>query len=258
MRVSSKEDLGRIVAVRANDGQWRVQPPWSGSSAQAAATAATAAPATPYFRQSGWTRVSEAWHLQPQQLRPQARRQLRAALYNSLVGAAVALREGAPKRREQVATQLQQLHLAYKSTAHHLLEDLLTAHSEGAVASFVESRRIADLQLLEQALLEAGLEWQSSNPQQESRVPVALAQQHIAKLQDVQVVLESILGAEWEHWGPTRGSLELEPLPTHRVPAHSLNGGIGLLESCTTASGAASHLTTSPDQAWIFVSPPAG
>lgn len=255
MRISSKEDLGRIVAVRANDGGWRVQPPWSAVPSAGGETAAATATATPYFLQSGWTRVSERWDLAPQQLRSQVRRQLRYALHDSLLGAAVKFRESPPGRRKQVLDLLKNLHSAYKSPARKLLEDLLIAESEGAVASFAESRRIADLQLLERALLQAGLEWQSFNPQ-EPRLAVAQARQHFDKLVDVQVALESILSAEWEHWGNPRWFQNLEPLPTHRVPAYSLKGGMSLLTSCTTASGAESQLETTTDQAWIFVSPP--
>ncbi len=266
MRIASKEDLGQIVAVRTGDGSWRVQAPWSGAAPDDVDPATLPQVSAPYFRASGWTRVSERWDMAPQQLRSQARRHLRNALHDSLLGAAVALREATPERRLDVERRLEHLYWAAKSPARKLLEELQQAEREHAVASFAESHRVADLQLLEQALLEAGLDWTSSNPG-ETRLSVADAQVHIAKLQDVQVVLESILSAEWEHWGNPRwfqnGQREaserppLDPLPTHRVPAHSLNGGLGALVSCRTATGGAPHLVSSRDGAWISVEHPA-
>lgn len=265
MRIASKEDLGRVVAVRTNDGRWRVQPPWSAAPPADVDPATQPPVATPYFRAAGWTRVSEHWDLAPQQLRPQVRRHHRNALHDSLLAAAVALREGTPELRLQVEGQLEHLYWAGKSPARKLLEELQDAEREGAVASFAESHRVADLQLLEQALLGAGLDWAGAHAG-EQRLAVADAQRHIAKLQDVQVVLESILSAEWEHWGNPRWFQSrqregreqeaLDPLPTHRVPAHSLQGGLDAMDSCTTAYGTKPQLVSSRDGAWISVQQP--
>ena len=265
MRISVQEDLGRVVAARQSDGGWQVQSPWSSTQPADQDPLRKAAVAEPYFRAKGWTRVSAQWALAPQQLRSQVGRDLRNALYASLQGAAVALREGPQAQRDQVEVQLQDLYWTHKSPARKLLQDLCIAEHEGAVAGYAESHRVADLLALEQALLEAGLDWQAANPG-EQRLSVQDARVHIAKLQEMQVVLESILNAEWEHWGNprwyqnrTRGAEGLEALdamPDHRVPAYSLIGGLEALAPCTTASGSTPHLAATRDQAWFFVEPP--
>ena len=50
----------------------------------------------------------------------------------------------------------------------------------------------------------------------------------IASLAEVQLVVESILGDEWENWGnPRRNRLPLKPEPC--VPSNSVYGGSWLL-----------------------------
>ncbi len=275
MRISAKEDLGQIVAVRKDDATWQVQPPWSRAEQADKDPALRAAMTPPFFRAEGWTRVSTQWPLAPQQLRPQVARALRNALYRSLQSAAVALRKSPPEERARVRQELEHLYWTNKSPAPKLLEELQAAHQDDArhtdiekqtaVASFAESHRVADLQLLEQALLRAKPDLMAANSK-EQRLAVADACDHIAKLQDVQVALESILSAEWEHWGNPRWYQNqerqkkrrqpLEALPDHRVPSHSLSGGQNALDSCRTASGSTPQLASSADDAWIFVKQP--
>jgi hypothetical protein len=219
----------------------------------------------PYFRAQGWTRVSPAWTLSPQQLRSQVALELRNALYASLQAAAVTLQAGSPAQRKRVKDQLEHLYWVNKSPARKLLDDLERAQAEDAVASFAESRSVANLQLLEQALLGAGLDWRAANAS-EQRLSVKDAKAHIAKLQDVQVVLEAILGAEWEHWGNprwyqdrtrSREGLELlDPMPTHRVPAYSLRGGLDALAPCRMPIDDRPELTQTRDTAWVYVERP--
>ena len=264
MRISAKEDLGQIVAVRRDDGTWQVQPPWSGAEAAAGEPAGRTEVAPPFFRAAGWTRVSTQWYLAPQQLRSQVARHLRNALYGSLGRAAQALGQLSDERRKAIRDQLEILHGYNRSPARMLLEDLEVAQREGALASFAESHRVADLQLLEQALLKAGLAWRSTH-RSEQRLSVGRARLHIAKLHEMQVALESILSAEWENWGNPRWfqdqklqqrQLPLDPLPDHRVPAHSLSNGLAAMANCTMASGDTPQLVTSADEAWIFVQHP--
>ena len=265
MRISAQEDLGRVVAVHKGDGSWQVQAPWAGAAPNDADPAHNAAVAEPYFRARGWTQVSPQWDLAPQQLRSQVARELRNALYASLQAAAVTLRQVPQAQRNQVRDQLEQLYWTAKSPARKLLSDLQQAEREGAVATFAEARSVADLQRLEQALLGAGLDWKTANPD-EQRLTVKDAQVHIAKLQDMQVVLETILNAEWENWGNPRwyqdrtrcreGLEALDPMPTHRVPAYSLQGGLEAYAPCTTATGLKPELAATRDGAWFYVERP--
>ncbi len=83
--------------------------------------------------------------------------------------------------------------------------------------------------------MQAGVAWSPADSSQ-ARLTHAEACQAIEGLGEVQLVLESILGAEWENWGNPRWNRGLSTRPEPCVPAHSLQGGFEALKDCAPPS----------------------
>jgi hypothetical protein len=227
MRLAVKEDLGTLVAVRQPDGGWHL--PAGGMP--------------PGFSAPGLTRVSREWQLDPQRLHAQARDLLQQALASSLEGA----RGELMSRTEDKRRAFQQTVAAGgDAVAAAALAQLLAADP---VAAWADTRSPHDLQGLEAALRKAGLHWQPDDArlQRLTREQAAAA---IVALDEVQVVVDAILSAEWEHWGNPRWYRKLPAKPDVCVPVNSLGGGLKELQAHAPSDAV---LEATDDGAWAHL-----
>ncbi|MDZ7591786.1 MAG: hypothetical protein U5L05_14150 [Rubrivivax sp.] len=270
MRISLREELGEVVAVRRHDGGWDCPHPWLQSTepstfgygkprsdAGAVVPATGAAETSPYFQTPGPTRVSTAWPAGPQRLREQQQLALRAALASSLqalTDVVAALPEDEARSLEQALAGPESMRLA----------EALRHARAGTLATWVDAQPVPALQALERALVEVGLNWEPADPAPR-RLTHAEAGQAIEALSEVQLVVESILGAEWEHWGNPRffrEPPERPPRPEPCLPAHSLQGGIEALQHCAPPSvgAGADRLVmdtfVSAPETWVYLKRP--
>ncbi len=82
------------------------------------------------------------------------------------------------------------------------------------------------------------------------------ARDALERLGDVQLVVESILGDEWENWGNPRRYRGVPPKPEPCVPASSIYGGSWILNRNAADFVAEHGLSVTEDGAWWFVAPP--
>jgi hypothetical protein len=75
----------------------------------------------------------------------------------------------------------------------------------------------------------------------------------IGALDEVQLVIESILSDEWENWGNPRRYQNLPPKPEQCVPTNSVYGGASVLAEQRRRFADENGLSTSADNAWWYV-----
>ncbi len=241
-RLSVREELAEVVAVRRSDGQWDRLHPWLQSrepsrsgygtpDAQPRGARAMAADRqAPYFQAAGQTRVSPRWPAGPQRLREQQLRLLAASVAASLQS----LRTTCQALPE---ADLSALQAGLPTTEGRLLQRLLALPADAAVAEWADGHAVGELLSLERACHAAGLDFGARDAAQR-RLSRAEARTAMDALVEIQLVVESILGQEWEHWGNPRwfrrDGTPAKPEPC--VPAHSLHGGLDALRRLLPAS----------------------
>jgi hypothetical protein len=239
MRISVREELGEVVAVRRHDGGWDCPHPWLQRTEPSSfgygapnpghgAAASDAAVRQPYFQAPGATRVGTHKPLRPQRLREQQQIALRKALASSLQGLTGALAALPPDEARALLQALGERRAA-------MLAEARQQAGSGSLASWADAQPVPALLDLERALEEAGLDWSPADPGQR-RLTHAEARQAIEAMDEVQLVLEDILGAEWENWGNPRWNRGLPKRPEPSLPAHSLQGGFEALQACAPPS----------------------
>nr|MBP6319636.1 hypothetical protein [Rubrivivax sp.] len=239
MRISVREELGEVVAVRRHDGGWDGPHPWLQRTGPSTFGYGTPDPGhgaqshdaeapQPYFQTAGATRVGVQEAVAPQRLREQQQLALRASLAGSLQGLTEALAASPDD-------EIQALQQALSERQAALLAEARQQAGAGSLVSWADAQPVPALLALECALMQAGLSGSPVDPGQR-RLTHAEARQAIEGLDEVQLVLESILGAEWEHWGNPRWNRGLPTRPEPCVPAHSLQGGFEALQDCAPPS----------------------
>jgi hypothetical protein len=239
MRISVREELGEVVAVRRHDGGWDGPHPWLQRTGPSTFGYGTPDPGhgaqshdaeapQPYFQTAGATRVGVQEAVAPQRLREQQQLALRASLAGSLQGLTEALAASPDD-------EIQALQQALSERQAALLAEARQQAGAGSLVSWADAQPVPALLALERALMQAGLSGSPVDPGQR-RLTHAEARQAIEGLDEVQLVLESILGAEWEHWGNPRWNRGLPTRPEPCVPAHSLQGGFEALQDCAPPS----------------------
>jgi hypothetical protein len=222
MRVSLREKLGSVLAWRSIDPRWQVAP--------------VAAAATPFFQRPGETRVGASL-AQP------------GLLWQGLRDAAN------DWLREALAAQLGRIRVTASTSAGagagdgEMIDRLLSMPSVDAFCDFAS----LDQQI---ALVQA---WHLRHPAHLQRLTHARAGEAITALDDVQLVIESILSDEWENWGNPRRNHRppVPPKPEQCVPSSSIYGGSWILNRNTADFVAEHGLAITPDGASWFVAAPA-
>jgi hypothetical protein len=242
MRVALKEDLGTVIAWRAADERWQVTHPWFAASKDGPA---------PYFRSRGETRVG-SWLGRPQGLWQGLRDQSTAWL------------------RQALADELQRIRQAADSTSLEL-KDSEPWYSRLAPADRADFQRLAAAPSVEAFCDATSLERQMALVQIErevqgtsGRLPAAMlrrlthddARAAVAALDEVQLVVESILSDEWENWGNPRRYRNLPPKPEQCVPSNSVYGGSWILDRNAAQFIAEHGLSVTEDGHCWFVAPP--
>jgi len=227
MRLSVEEDLGTVACWRTFEEPWKISHPWFESphpGASAHSAPRRMAGTKPYFRMSGDTDVGsteggKGWchqHLKDRAgtwLRDQMIREIRA-IYDQL-------------HEMQPAALRQRLETLQIPGLMKLAEikngDLLVA--------FCNAVSIDDLLRLAQAARQGGLT-AAAQPDGPStrRLTRDEARQSIDALDEIQIVIESILSDEWENWGNPRFYQGLPPKPDSCIPVGSVYGGSAVLE----------------------------
>jgi hypothetical protein len=241
MRISVREELGEVVAVRRHDGGWDGPHPWLQRTGPSSfgygtpdpghgAAAADAEAQQPYFQTPGATRVGVQEAVGPQRLRETQQLALRASLASSLQGLTDVL-------AALPADEIQALQQALGERQAALLAEVRQHAGAGSLASWADAQPVPALMALERELAQAGLEW-SPDDSGQRRLAHAEARQAIEGLGELQLVVEDILGAEWENWGNPRCLRRPRPprRPEPCLPAHSLQGGYEALLGCTPPS----------------------
>jgi hypothetical protein len=251
MRVALKDDLGTVIAWRAADERWQLTHPWF---------AAPDAPrASPYFRSLGETRVG-AWLGRPQGLwqglRDQSTAWLRQALADELQGIRHAPEGLAPANTDPW----------YSGLAPADRADFQRLDAAPSVAAFCDAtsleRQMALVQIARQARGALGRVPDDPSMAEASatlrRLTHEDARTAIATLDEVQLVVESILSDEWENWGNPRRYQNLPPKPEQCVPSNSLYGGSWILNRNAAQFIADHGLSVTDDGRCWFVAPPPG
>jgi hypothetical protein len=244
MRASVREELSSTVAVRRPDGSWHLPHPWLDEGARRNDSGDDARNhGAPYFQAPGLTRVAAPWPEQPQRLRAHQSKLLHDALRDSLTQAQKALLAMDAAARDELRSRLLPAH-------GQAMLALLAARD---VAAFVEGQQADPALKLEAALLNAGLVFEPpQGPVQ--RFSHEQARAAILALDEVQLVLEAVLGEEWENWGNPRWFRGLPAKPEPCIPVGSLQGGLEALQACTPGTAAAERLTATED-GWVYLRP---
>jgi len=80
----------------------------------------------------------------------------------------------------------------------------------------------------------------------------AQARDAVAGLDDIQLVVESILSDEWENWGNPRRYRNLPPKPDQCVPSNSIYGGSWILREIAEQFVKDHGLAVTPDgSCWV-------
>jgi hypothetical protein len=81
----------------------------------------------------------------------------------------------------------------------------------------------------------------------------------VRTLADVQLAIEAVLGAEWEHWGNPRWLQGHAPKPEPCIPEHSVRGGVKALAEHTGRQfpvGQAAMGLAATEEGWCHLAPP--
>ena len=242
MRVSLEEKLGTVLAWRSIAAQWQVTHPWFSAprpgkpARDVDAAARDASQASPYFRCAGETRVG-AWLGQPQllwqRLKDHATDWLRQAVSAELARLRADAQLGKGEAREA-------LHSRLAPAARAQFQQLLAMPSIDAFCDIVSlEQQMALVLALRQppaAVQGADADALSAHatpaptaPPEFQRLTHVEARDSIAALDEVQLVVESILSDEWENWGNPRRYRNLPPKPEQCVPSNSVYGGSWIL-----------------------------
>jgi hypothetical protein len=257
MRIGVKEELGKVIAWRAADEAWTVTHPWFREPPpQPQPSEAVPRPqppdAVPYFRAPGETHVGpgllgkEIWR----NLKEEASQWLRESLVDELAwmrGQLQALPGDARAAfRERLATPMHK----------EQLDRLLVTDSFPA---FCDALSIDGLIDLARAVVGAGLvvpplddAQAAGSPDSWRRLTHADAKRTIESLDEVQVVVESILSDEWENWGDPRRD-HGKRKPEQSVPVSSVYGGTWALRDQTNAFEREYDLRRFDDSWWYYV-----
>jgi hypothetical protein len=250
MRVSIKEELGTVAAWRATDDAWHITHPWF------TAPSAAGGP-SPYFAKPGATHIGAVLG-GPQRL------------FQDLRGASTEWLRGA------VSAELTQL----RSWAHQPgiadpdeawrdklgpreLADLQQLEEAASVQAYCDTvpleRQMALVLAVQQACEDTGTGTGTSMgplPPEQRRMTYDRARAAVESLDEVQLVIESILGDEWENWGNPRRFQNLPPKPEPCVPAGSIYGGSWILNRNTDDFIKEHGLSVTDDGLWWYIAPP--
>lgn len=224
MRVSLKEDLGRVLAWRAIDERWQL---------------AGAGRAPAFFRDAGETRVGGSLG-QPQALWQGVKDQAGAWLREALSAELERVRSSARAKSADAGTDD-----AWRSQlAAEVRADLAQLEASPSAAAYCDivpvQRQMAVVLGVQQVLGTAPNAAAAAVPAPLRRMTRAEGQASIAALDEVQLVVESILSDEWENWGNPRRFQGLPPRPEQCVPSSSVYGGSWILNR-NAAQFVASH-----------------
>ncbi|MBX3024567.1 hypothetical protein KF840_06620 [bacterium] len=237
MRLGVEEQLGELLAWRDADGAWTARDDvdwWLSEPAPTATAAGTV------VRPRAELLVAADATVEPQNLAAQARARLRAALARELDGLRRALPEAAEQRRLRQALPAAQ----QEAFARWLQAEPLDAFCQGTSTD--------ELLALTRALLQIGLQPAASCLE---RLTVAEAREAIARLDELQLVVESILSDEWENWGAPRWWSGKPPKPAQSLPVGSVYGTSAALAELRDQFARGHGLATFED-AWWYVAPP--
>lgn len=241
MRVALKEDLGTVIAWRAADERWQVTHPWFAASKDGP---------SPYFRSAGETRVG-SWLGRPQGLwqglRDQSTAWLRQALADELqrirgAGEAASLKDG---------------EAWHSGLAPADRADFARLAAAPSVEAFCDATSLQRQMTLVQIAREVkGARSTAEESATLQRLTHDDARAAIAALDEVQLVVESILSDEWENWGNPRRYQNLPPKPEQCVPSNSVYGGSWILDRNAAQFIADHGLSVTEDGRCWFVAPP--
>jgi hypothetical protein len=223
MRVAIREELGTTAAWRTTDARWHLTHPWFAASGSQGVS-------PPYFRHAGETRVS-AWLGKSPRLRERLRDHSAEWLHEAVAAELTRLRQWAQQTifdgdgdwRDRLAP-----------SEHADLARLGVMASVEAYCSNVPLERQLALVLAVQRArapigpMSATFPWESAETRLQ-RLTYAQAHTAVAALDEVQLVVESILSGEWGNWANPRRCRNLPPKPEQCVPSNSLYGGSWVL-----------------------------
>jgi len=261
MRVSLKETLATVVGWRATGEEWTISDPWfnnpGGQSPDATtqrapsdqeATPATAAGdarhphSKPYFGAPGATRVGKRLAMHNdwwQRLKDHSEEWLRKSLRHEME----LIKPQALDMTSEAWEALQKGLSASDSAELNIQLDRMAKRD--SLDEFCAATSIESLMLIARVM-----------PQSEGLTPELQrltredAKDAITALDDVQVVIESILSDEWENWGNPRRYQEIEPKPEQCIPCGSVYGGSDALKGCKDAFATSSGLERFENESW--------
>jgi len=247
MRVSIKEELGTVAAWRATDEAWHVTHPWF-------TTPAAVGGPSPYFANPGETHIGAVLGEDErlfQGLRDASTEWLRGAVAAELTQ----LRTWALQPTATDPDQAWRTKLGPRELAD--LAQLGEAASVQAYCDIVPlERQMALVQAVKQACDDTGTGTNLGPlPAEQRRMTYDQARTAVEALDEVQLVIESILGDEWENWGNPRRYRELPPRPEPHVPASSIYGGSWILNRNTDDFIKEHGLSVTDDGLW-YIAPP--
>jgi hypothetical protein len=241
MRIAIEENLGEVIAWRGADEEWSTNHPWMSEPG-----AGHAAADAPYFRARGETDVGSALGkpgMMCQRLADEARRWLREALAHELAWMRASLQALPLDAQAGVRAKLE-------SVQRDQFDRLQAADPFSAFCDAMPTDAMVGLA---RALVDAGV----AVPSQElQRLTRAEARETINRLDEIQLVVESILSDEWENWGDPRCLRGADRKPEQCVPVGSVYGGsAALMQQMKGFEN--EHGLKRFDRAWWYVDPPA-
>ena len=218
MRISVEEHLGTVACWRDRKGPWTITHPWF-QTPRSGSTKRRLAGTHSYFRMPGMTRVASDWaDIADKKSWQRLNYWTTDYLRRSLICELTLIRENVTAlgndEKKRLCDRL-------PSSNRDALRDLVAAAS---VEEFCNAAAIDTLLSLVDAVAAADPNLQNDlKPRRLTRKEATGA---ISKLDEVQLVAESILSSEWENWGNPRRyrkrqGEQIEPKPDHCVPDDS-------------------------------------
>lgn len=245
MRVSIREELGTVAAWRTTSDPWHVSHPWFTAPAEGGGP-------SPFFRNPGETHVGavlgQSGYLF-QGLREASTDWLRKAVAAELAQ----LRNWA---LQPIANEIDRTWRAQLGPRE--FTDLTQLGALATVEAFCDivplDRQMALVLAVQQARHAAGIV-STALPAEQRRMTFDEAAAAIDALDEVQLVIESILGDEWENWGNPRRYRGLPPKPEPCIPASSIYGASWILNRNTDDFIKEHALSVSGDGLWYIALP---
>ncbi len=234
MRIGMKEELGTVIGTVTGmqpagpqpsgspTREWCITHPWFNGPAASDAGRVRQSQSSPYFLTPGGTRVGSSLldDLHPQNLKAQADKWLRRALLREIGWLQVTVRRLGPDA-------LQDLHANLSRSDS---DDLRQIENSPAIEALCQAFPAERLVALGVAVRQARPIWPeladmpnaAQDPQPAARLATQDATTAIDTLEEMQLVLDSILSNEWEHWGNPRFFRGKAPKPENAFPPGSI------------------------------------